>query len=244
MTPLREAVTLPVLLLTVVLLAALRPGADALVAPPPLFALVTAMLVMALLVRAGALAPERLMHPSRSMLANLNGLTVLIALFAATTEVIALVVPESGVPALMGWAVLLALIAQAFAIGPDRVRLLRGLLVTFGAAFTLKFILLAALSAPAEGRVARAIQLLFEGVTLGAVSQRPVHALEGYMAFGTLVLYMVGLLLLPSARWQMVRALRVEETDDEPALVSRSSGNAGGPAVDPGHPHLDVRSLD
>jgi hypothetical protein len=83
--------------------------------------------------------------------------------------------------------------------------LLRGLLVTFGAAFVLKFIVLAAVSAPAEGRVTKVLQVLFEGVTLGAIKQRPPHWLEGYLAFGAGVLYLIGISLLPSASWRMVR---------------------------------------
>ena len=71
------------------------------------------------------------------------------------------------------WILLGSLVLQAFAIGPDRPRLLRGLLVTFGAAFTLKFVVLAAMPAPAQGRWSRALQLLFEGLTIGSISQRP-----------------------------------------------------------------------
>jgi len=92
------------------------------------------------------------------------------------------------------------------AIAPDRARVLRGLAVTFGAAFVLKFVVLAAISSPAEGRLARALQLLFEGVTLGIVSQRPAHPVEEYLAFGTLVLYLVGLAGLPRAAWHMAKA--------------------------------------
>jgi hypothetical protein len=206
----REAVVLPLAFLTVVLAGSIRPGADVSVVPPPLASLVVAMLLVALLVRSGVLAPERLMGPSRSMLANCNGLVVLLTLFAASAQVISLVVPESGVPALVVWIALLSMIAQAFAVATDRVRMLRGLLVTFGAAFSLKFILLASLSAPAEGRVARAVQMLFEGLTLGTVSQRAPHPVEGYLAFGTLVAYLIALAFLPSASWQMIRVTRGE----------------------------------
>jgi hypothetical protein len=211
---LREAVVLPLLFLTVVLAGSLRPGASVVVATPPLAALVAAMLLLALLVRSGTLAPDRLMHSSRTVLANSNGFSVLLTLFAASAQVVTLVVPESGVPALVVWVALLGMIAQAFAIAPDRVRMLRGLLVTFGAAFALKFIVLAGLSSPAEGRLARAMQLLFEGLTLGAVSQRPPHPAEGYLAFATLAAYLVGLALLPSAPWQMIRVSRGELTAD------------------------------
>ena len=204
MSPLLEAWVLPLLLLTVVLLGAIRPGAEITMAPPSLGSLVIAMGMVGLLVRSGALAPERLLSATRSALANLNGLSVLLALFAASAQAVTLVVPDSGVPAFIVWVVLVALLIQAVAIGADRTRLLRGLLVTFGTAFTLKFVILGALSAPADSPVGRVMQLLFEGITLGAVSQRPPHPAEGYLAFVTLVLYLVAIAWLPSARWQMV----------------------------------------
>jgi hypothetical protein len=201
----REAIVLPLVFLTVVLAGSLRPGAEILLVAPPLAALVTAMLLLAILARSGVVAPDALMSATRAPLANLNGAVVLLTLFAASAQVITLVVPESGVPAIVVWVALVAMLAQALAIGPDRVRMLRGLLVTFGAAFSLKYILLASLSAPADGRLTRALQLLFEGVTLGAMTQREPHVAEGYLAFGTLLLYLVGLILLPPARWHMVR---------------------------------------
>jgi hypothetical protein len=202
MSPLLEALVLPVLLLTVVLAGAIRPGADATLVPPSLGSLVLAVALLGILVRSGALAPERLVGASRSWLQNLNGVTVLLAAFGATAQAITLVVPESGVPALLGWTVLIALLLQAFAIAPDRGRVRRGLAVTFGAAFVLKFIVLAGLSQPAEGRLARALQLLFDGATLGAVTQRAPHPVEGYLAFGTLVLYLAAVAALPGASWR------------------------------------------
>ena len=212
MTARREAVALPVLFLTVVLAGALRPGAAVPLMPPSLASLVAAMALLGLLVRSGALDPARLMNAHRSALENLNGLLVVVTCFAATAQIVTLLVPESGVPALLVWAVLVSLIAQAYAIGPDRVSLLRGLLVTFGATFTLKYVVLATVSAPAEGRAARALQMLFEGVTLGAVAQRPPHAAEGYLAFVTIVAYLIAVALLPSAAWHMVRVGRKELT--------------------------------
>jgi phage shock protein PspC (stress-responsive transcriptional regulator) len=171
------------------------------------------MILVALLVRSGALDPGQLLRSDRTMLANLNGITVLLTAFAASAQVVTLVVPESGVPALMAWLILLSLLLQAFAVDPDRVRLLRGLMVTFMAAFVLKFIVLAAISAPAEGRVTRALQLLFEGVTLGSITQRTSHGAEGYLAFAAIVLYLIALAALPSASWQMVRVNRRELTE-------------------------------
>jgi hypothetical protein len=204
-TVIGEAFGLPLLFLTVVLLGAIRPGGALTIVPPQPSALLTAMLLLAILVRSGALSPERLMNPARSALANLNGLTVLLALFAASAQVITLLVPDSGIPALIVWAVLLSLLVQTLAIDSDRTRVIRGLTVTFAAGFALKFIVLGAISAPAEGRVGRAVQTLFEGITLGTLIQRPAHPAEPYLAFGTLLLFLIGIAWLPSAPWRMVR---------------------------------------
>lgn len=213
MSATREAIVLPLLFLTVVLVAAVRPGAQMVVVPPSLASLVTAMVLFALFVRSGTLDPNQLLHPARPAIANLNGMTVLLTAFAASAQLVTTLVPESGVPALITWMVVASLLVQALALGPDRGRLLRGLLVTFGAAFTLKFIVLAAISAPADGRFARALQLLFEGVTLGGVTQRPPHAIEGYLAFAAVILYLTGVAFLPSASWHMVRVTQKALTD-------------------------------
>ena len=70
MSALREAVVFPLVFLTVVLASALRPGAQVTLVPPPPGALVAALLVLALLVRSGTLAPDRLLHTTRTSLAN------------------------------------------------------------------------------------------------------------------------------------------------------------------------------
>jgi hypothetical protein len=198
MTAVSEAILLPACFLTVVLAAALRPDATSSVQPPSLASLLTATALFALLLRSGTVVPRRFVNPHRTLLANLNGGAVLLTAFAASAALITAVVPESGVPALITWAVLVSLITQAFVMAPDRTRLLRGLMVTFGAAFALKFIVLAALSAPAAGRFARALQLLFEGATLGAVTQRSPHVAEGYLTFAAIALYLIGIAALRS----------------------------------------------
>lgn len=232
MSALSEAVLLPALFLSVVLMAGVRPGNEASLVPPSLASLVAATALFGLLIRSGAVAPERLVNPSRRFLANLNGFTVLATLFVASAQIVTALVPESGVPAMIVWAVLGSLLLQAFAIGPDRTRVLRGLLVTFGAGFTLKFVLLSAISAPAEGRVARALQLLFEGVTLGAVTQRPPGVAEGYLAFTATALYLIGVAALPSAAWQMVRVVSRREmtgTTGEPTLNTHETHTIDSP---------------
>jgi hypothetical protein len=205
MTVLREAVALPFIFLTVTLVGGIRLGDRTAVEPPSLFSLVLAMLLLGALVQSGALAPDRLVHATRSPLANLNGFAVLISAFLATAQALSLVTPHSGLPAVVVGIVLLGMVVQMLAASLDRVRLLRSLMVTLGTAFTLKFILLASLSQPAGSRVARALQALFDNVTLGAIAQAPLAPANGYLAFAALTLYMVGLMQLPSAGWQSVR---------------------------------------
>lgn len=197
MTATREAITLPAVFLTVVLLGSVEPGAVLHFAPPPLFTLLLGLMLIAAIVQSGALAPDRLVAAERTALANLNGLAVLFTFFAASTVAIAVVLPASGIPAVLMGILWLALLAQALAIGADRQRLLRGLMVSFAIAFTLKFVVLAALSAPATGPMGRIVQLLFEGVTLGSISQPQLAPASGYLAFATLLLYLFGLVLLP-----------------------------------------------
>ena len=72
--------------------------------------------------------------------------------------------------------------------------------VIVGSAFTLKFVVLAALSDPAGGRMARVMQALFEGATFGMVSQEAIHPLTSYLAFATFVLFLTGIALLPEQR--------------------------------------------
>ena len=198
MTATREAIALPLTFLTVTLLGGLRISDRVALLPPPLFALVLSVLLLALLVRCGALAPDRLMHPSRSMLANLNGLVVVLALFLATAQAFNAATPDSGVPRVLFNVAFLLLLANTMAASPDRVRALRSLLVIFGSAFVVKFVVLSALSNPAQGVFTRVIQVLFEGVTLGTVTQDVVHPVSGYVAFFTLMLYLFGLVLLPA----------------------------------------------
>ena len=216
MTPAREAIYLPLLFLTVSLLGGVRPAAPLVLPPPSLFSLVLAVMLVGVLIQSGALAPLRLMNGTRSGLANLNGFVALAALFAASAQVFSLLTPDAGVPRILFSVYFLVLMLNTLAAGPDRVRVLRSLAVTFGAAFVLKFIVLNALSDPATGRMTRLLQVLFEGVTLGTVTQQVHHPSAGYLAFFTTGIFLVALSLLPSRRrndlqLDTVHSLRLRE---------------------------------
>src|SRR5690242_12754638 len=175
MTARREAIGLPIIFLTVVLLGGLRIGVVAALVPPSVFALVLGVLLVRVLVQCGAVAPERLVSGSRRALANANGIVVLVTLWAASSQAIALVIPDSGLPRLAMNVFFLVLLLNTAAASPDRVRLLRSLSVTFGSVFVLKFVVLYELSTPGTSWLKRVLQAMLEGITLGTLTQDPLR---------------------------------------------------------------------
>jgi hypothetical protein len=198
-TAVREAIVLPLIFLTVTFFGGLEPGAPHPWAAPSLFSLVLAVMVVAALVRSGTLAPDRLLHGSRSILANSNGFAVLVSLFAASAQVLHMLTPRSGLPSLIVGVVLFVLLLNTLVMSPDRPRLLRSFAVVTGSAFLLKFVVLAALADPDGGRTKRVLLALVDAATLGTIAQAPLHPASGYLAFGIVVLFLIGITLLPSA---------------------------------------------
>ena len=197
MSPLREAIVLPLLLLTIALVGGARIDTRVALEPPSLFALVLATMLLGALVRSGALAPDRLLHASRSPLANANGAVVLFALVAATAQVLAMLTPRSGVPLLFVNIFLFGLLLNTLVALPDRVHLLRSLAVTLGSGLLLKFVILAALSAPGQTRTSRVLLALFDAATFGGIAQESQAPAAGYIAFFTVAAYLVAVVLLP-----------------------------------------------
>jgi hypothetical protein len=196
----REAIVLPAIFLTVALLGGFRieAGTDALrFLPPPLMTLVLAVLLMALLVQGGVLAPWLLMNARRSLIENLSGTAVLVGLFAASAQVFNLLTPEAGMLMVLFDVVFLVLLANTAAAAPDRLRLLRSIAVVLGSAFVVKHVVLAALQGPGGGTGFRIVSFLFEGATLGTFAYPASGPGTGYVAFLTCALFLLGLVLLP-----------------------------------------------
>jgi hypothetical protein len=80
--------------------------------------------------------------------------------------------------------------------------------VTFGSVFVLKFIVLAELSSPGTGWLKRVLQAMLEGVTLGTLTQEPLHPATGYIALFTLGLFLLGTFLLPYREFRAVTSLQ------------------------------------
>src|SRR5205085_7112147 len=91
-------------------------------------------------------------------------------------------------------------IGNTLAARPDRPRLLSSLLVMFGAAFVVKFILLGALYAPDASLTKRVVMALVEGVSLGALAYQPPGPATGYVTFAAGLLFLAGVAALPHGR--------------------------------------------
>ena len=193
-----EAIYLPLMFLTVALLGGLRIDERVAFVPPPLFTLVLGVMLFGVLVRGRVIATERLMSASRTTLQNVNGLVVILATFFAATQAFNLVIPESGLPFLLFNVLLFVLLVNTLAGSPDRISVLRSTGVIVGAAFVLKFVVLGAISDPGDTALKRMLHALLEGVTLGTLTQPRLHPAAGYVAFATLVRFLIALALLPS----------------------------------------------
>lgn len=200
MTAIREAVVLPAAALSVVLLGGIRMSGAISIQPPTLFSLVLASLLFGVLVQSGTLDPARLLHAERTPLANLNGTLAVLAVFLASAQILSVLTPAAGLPSLGVGLYFLVAILQLLAAALDRTRFLRTWAVTLLSAFVVKFVVLAALSGPADRPVARALQVLFEGLTLGTLSQPLDAPASGYVAFAALAVYLVTLVLLPPSQ--------------------------------------------
>lgn len=194
-----ESFTLPLVFLTVTLLGGLRIDADGglrfLV--PPLMALVLAVMLVAAIYRAGAFVPAALVHDTRSRLENAGGLVVVATMWTAATQVVNTLTPEAGLLAFAVNVAWLVLFTNTLAVRPDRARLLASLLVVFGAAFVVKYVLLGAIYAPEGGATRRVALALLEGVSLGTLAYAPPGPATGYVAFVAVLLFLGGVAALP-----------------------------------------------
>jgi hypothetical protein len=198
-TQVREAIVLPSLFLTVALLGGLRVSDAVRLLPPSLTALVLAVLLLGTLTRGGVLVPQALMNPSRPVLENISGAVVLITLFGASTQAINLLLPEHGLLHAAFAIFLFCQIMTMHATGVGRSGLLRSVLVLLGSLFVLRYIVVEALYAPDGGMLKRVLTTLMSGATLGGIVYEPHAAITGYAAFFTLMLFVTGLALLPTA---------------------------------------------
>ena len=198
--PARESFVLPAVFLTVAAAGGLRiatTGGAMSFVPPPLITLVLAVLLLGVMARAGLLIPSGLLGDHRTGLENAGGVVVLLSLFAASAQLFTCLTPDAGILRLLFNLFFLFLLWNTLAAQPDRTRLLRSLLVVFGWAYVVRYVALAALADPKAGWTRRLLTVLLEGASSGPIAGEATAPLAGYVAFATLALYMIGLVLLP-----------------------------------------------
>ena len=184
--------------LTVALLGGLRISADRsfVFVAPPLVTLVLAVLLMLLFVRGRLVESHRWLASDHPPLTNVSNGWMLITLFFASAQAFNSVLPERGLLYwLFSFFFLWTLWNNQFSTF-DAGRLLRSLSVLFGTAFLLKHVLLASLYSPESGWLKKLAGALLQGASLGTLDAPAFAPATGYIAFFTLLLYVMGLLLL------------------------------------------------
>jgi hypothetical protein len=223
----REAFVLPLLFLTVALLGGFRllpgdGGAMRFVAPP-LIGLVLAVILIGAMVRARLLVPDALVGGARTGLASASGGLVILTLLVATAQVLSGLSPEAGLMRIAYYFVLVVLVWNTLAAAPDRPRLLHSLFVILGAALVFKHVILSSLFDTEGGMVKRMVLAVMEGVSIGSVETERLHDATGYVAFGNVLLYLLGLALLPTRIPSSTAMAVVEPEDAELAPLRRST---------------------
>jgi hypothetical protein len=225
MSPVREALVLPILLLGVTLGGGFRTsqvdGALQFL-PPPLITLVLAVLLLGVLARAGVLVPHLLLDARRrTTLENANGAMVCLTLLLASAQVFNCLSPESGVLQVLASIFFLVLLLNTLVARPDDQRVLQSLGVVFLSAFVLKFVVLEGLYAPDGSMARRLLTTMIEGVSLGALGYTPHGRATGYVAFASILTYLFTLMLLPRQRlpqtWLVASAIDESLAPPDPA---------------------------
>jgi hypothetical protein len=226
-------VVLPTIFLTVVLLGGVRveslTGAVIFV-PPPLVALMLALMLLALFARARLVELGGWLSAENAAAANVSHALTLTSLFFASAQAFNSVLPDAG---LLRWMLSFfffwTLWQNQFSTFDAR-RLLRSLAALFGTAFVVKHMLLSSLYEADGGWLKRLAGAALEGVTLGTLQGSAQSPATGYVSFFALALYVCGLALLPPSpsdeteqatplTVELVRTLRLLPADERARVL-------------------------
>jgi hypothetical protein len=179
---------------------------------PTLFNLVLAVMLFAVVVRGKLVKINEWFSPAFSVLENCANGLVLLTMFAASVQVINSVLPEKGLAfGLTAFFLLWTFWTNLFAELQAK-KMLRSLAALFALAFVFKYVFLASLVSTEESWAKKLAESLFEKVSLGLFEIPKFSGATGYIAFFTLLLYGVGLVLLYS--------LSSDTSNDEPGTAS------------------------
>ncbi len=201
----------PFIFLTVTLLGGLRlasPGNEFVFLKPALLCLILAVILLVLFVRGGLISVDGWINEEFPILKNVANSLVLATLFAASTQIFNSVMPEQGLPFwIVAFCFLWTLWNNLFA-DFDNKKLLRSIVALFGFAFVAKYLVLANLTAPASENWLRAlIENPAQEAFTWILALPKYSAGTGYIQFFAVLLYFMGLFLLP----QTTRLTRTEK---------------------------------
>jgi small basic protein len=196
-----QYIVLPVIFLLVTLLGGLRLSLDKdafIFLSPSLFSLILAVMLVVILIKGKLIEIGEWFSAGNPVLKNFSNVLILLTLFSASVQVINSVLPETGLAfALTAFFLLWTFWTNPFAEFQSD-RLLRSLAAVFGFAFIFKYVFLASLVVTGESWAKKLMESALQGVSMGLLEIPKFSGLTGYVAFFTLVLYGVGLLLSSS----------------------------------------------
>lgn len=192
---------LPAVFLTVTLLGGLRLGATDnafIFLKPVLICLVFAAVTLVLFVRSGMIAVDGWFSSENSGLRNAANSAVLLTLFTALVQLFNSLLPEQGLPFwIVAFCFFWTLWNNLFAEF-DPKRLLRSMAALFAMAFAVRWLFLANLTPETSGSwVERMLQNPTQEAFTWLLDIPRYSAGTGYIQFFTLVLFLLGLYLLP-----------------------------------------------
>ncbi len=192
---------LPVIFLAVTLLGGLRLGVTDnafLFLKPALICLVFAAVTLVLFVRSGMISVDGWFAGENSGLRNAANAAVLLTLFAALVQLYNSLLPEQGLPFwIVAFCFFWTLWNNLFAEF-DPKRLIRSMAALFAMAFAVRWLFLANLTPETSGSwIERILQNPTQEAFTWLLDIPRYSAGTGYIQFFTLVLFLLGLYLLP-----------------------------------------------
>ncbi|MEQ1644504.1 MAG: hypothetical protein ABL959_13735 [Pyrinomonadaceae bacterium] len=192
---------LPAILLTVTLLGGLRLGATDnafIFLKPALICLVFAAVTLVLFVRSGMISVDGWLAAENSGLRNAANGAVLLTLFTALVQLYNSLLPEQGLPFwIVAFCFFWTLWNNLFAEF-DPKRLLRSMAALFAMAFAVRWLFLANLTPETSGSwIERMLQNPTQEAFTWFLDIPRYSAGTGYIQFFTLVLFLLGLYLMP-----------------------------------------------
>ena len=198
-----QYLVLPVVFLAVVLFGGLRfasPGNDFLFVKPALICLIFAVALLFLFFRARLILLDGWFSEDFPLLKNLANGGILLALFFASVQIFNSLIPENGLPFwVISFCFVWTLWMNLFS-NFDAPKLIKSVGALFVAAFLTKYLLLGYLTAPtSEGFWRGILQNPTQEFFTWLFELPRYSAATGYLQFFAVILYLLGLYLLPAA---------------------------------------------